>query len=149
MKDSKKAESIAAGRVQIVAPLLAAGLDAGETRELRARICQEHGISERTLRRYVAQYRVQGFEGLRPRTRGRPRDGAIPGDLLEQAILLRREVPSRSVRQIIEILEWEGRAEPGQIKRSTLQEKLAARRFQRRHRNDLWHNDIKYGPYLL
>ncbi len=57
-------------------------------------------------------------------------------------------------------------AEPGQIKRSTLQEKLtekgystrhmrlysqtgvAARRFQKRHRNQLWQSDIKYGPYL-
>ena len=79
---------------------------------------------------------------------------------------LRREVPGRSVAQIIEILEWEGLAEPGQIKRSTLQEKLAqrgystrqmktyaatgiaARRYQQRHRNQLWHSDIKYGPYL-
>ena len=68
--------------------------------------------------------------------------------------------------QIIQILEWEGLAEPGQIKRSTLQEKLtekgyssrqmrmysqtgvAARRFQKRHRNQLWQSDIKYGPYL-
>lgn len=24
----------------------------------------------------------------------------------------------------------------------------AARRFQRRHRNDLWQSDIKFGPYL-
>jgi len=63
-------------------------------------------------------------------------------------------------------LEWEGRIQPGQIKRSTLQERLAqsgystrhmriyaesgvaARRFQQRHRNRLWHSDIKYGPYL-
>lgn len=56
--------------------------------------------------------------------------------------------------------------QPGQIRRSTLQEKLtaqgystrpmrlyaesgvAARRFQQRHRNRLWHSDLKYGPYL-
>ena len=87
-------------------------------------------------------------------------------NILEQAILLRREVPGRSVAQIIQILEWEGRVQPGQIKRSTLQEKLAergystrhmrmyaetgvaARRFQQKHRNRLWHSDIKYGPYL-
>ena len=54
----------------------------------------------------------------------------------------------------------------GQIKRSTLQDKLtergyssrqmrlysqtgvAARRFQKRHRNQLWQSDIKYGPYF-
>lgn len=165
MKDGKKAEEIATNRVQIVAPLLADGLDAGKARDIRVRICQEHGISERTLRRYVSRYRSQGFEGLRPRARRRGRE-AIPPALLEEAILLRREVPGRSVRQIIQILEWEGRAAPGQLKRSTLQERLAAcgyssrhmrtytsagvaaRRFQRRHRNALWHSDIKYGPYL-
>ena len=25
---------------------------------------------------------------------------------------------------------------------------VAARRYQHRHRNRLWHSDIKYGPYL-
>ncbi|MEQ6390395.1 DDE-type integrase/transposase/recombinase [Bacillaceae bacterium S4-13-58] len=25
---------------------------------------------------------------------------------------------------------------------------LRARRFQKKHRNQLWHSDIKYGPYL-
>lgn len=80
--------------------------------------------------------------------------------------MLRREVPSRSVAQIIQILEWEGKVQCGELKRSTLQEKLAsrgystrqmriyadsgvaARRFQRRHRNQLVQSDIKYGPYL-
>jgi transposase InsO family protein len=63
-------------------------------------------------------------------------------------------------------MEWEGLIREGQIKRSTLQEKLsekgystrqmrmysdagiASRRYQKRHRNRLWHSDIKYGPYL-
>ena len=57
--------------------------------------------------------------------------------------------------------------DPGQIRRSTLQDKLtergystrqmriyaetggrAVRRFQKRHRNQLWSSDIKFGPYL-
>lgn len=41
---------------------------------------------------------------------------------MEQAILLRREVLGRSVRQIIQILEWEEIVKPGELKRSTLQE---------------------------
>ena len=90
----------------------------------------------------------------------------IPEALIEEAILLRREVPSRGVPQIIEILEMEGKAPPGFIRKSTLHDRLmergysarhmrlyqqgglAARRFARRDRNDLWHSDIKYGPYL-
>jgi transposase InsO family protein len=75
-------------------------------------------------------------------------------------------VPSRSIPQIIEILEMEGKAPPGFIKRTTLQDKLqergysarqmkmyqqgglAARRFQRLERGDMWHSDIKYGDFL-
>jgi len=168
MKDRKKAEEIAGQRVQLISPLLAEGLDAAQARQIKAQICEQSGISERTLRRYLARYRVEGFAGLKPADRNphRSRD-TIPPDILEQAILLRRQVPRRSVAQIIQILEWEGLAEPGQIKRSTLQDRLAAlgystrqmriyaetggmavRRFQKRHRNQLWTSDIKYGPYL-
>jgi transposase InsO family protein len=167
MKDQKKAEAIAAERVQLLSPLLAEGLDPAKARELKVRICEQTGLSERTLRRYLAKYREEGFGGLKPKGKGRePSEETIPPEVLEQAILLRREVPGRSVAQLIQILEWEGRIQPGEIKRSTLQERLAqrgystrhmrmyaesgvaARRFQQRHRNRLWHSDLKYGPYL-
>jgi putative transposase len=167
MKDQKKAEEIAAQRMQLLSPLLAEGLDNARARQIKARICEESGISERTLRRYLTQYRREGFSGLKPKgKRGCRTSEAIPPEILEQAILLRRQVPSRSISQIIQILEWEGLAEPGQIKRSTLQEKLAergysarhmklyaesgtaARRYQKKYRNQLWHSDLKYGPYL-
>jgi len=166
MKDQKKAEEIAAARVQLLSPLLANGLDVAKVQEVKAQISKEHGISERTIRRYLSMYSLNGFSGLKPKSKGRPPSAAIIPEIVEQAILLRREVPSRSVAQIIQILEWEGKVSPGEIKRSTLQEKLAnrgystrhmrlyadsgvaARRFQHRRRNSLWHSDIKYGPYL-
>jgi Transposase and inactivated derivatives len=167
MKDQKKAESIASERVQLLSPLFAEGLDPAKAREIKRRICEQTGLSERTLRRYLAKYHEEGFGGLKPKGKGRqPSEATIPQEVLEQAILLRREVPSRSVAQLIQILEWEGRIQPGEIKRSTLQERLAhrgystrhmrmyaesgvaARRFQQRHRNRLWHSDLKYGPYL-
>lgn len=167
MRNDKKAEEIAVMRFELISPLLTEDLDPGRAAQLKAQICQASGLSERTIRRYLSQYRTEGFEGLKPKGRtGSKKNGAIPEHLLEQAILLRKEVPSRSVSQIIQILEWEGLAEPGQIKRSTLQDKLtergystrqmrlysqtgaAARRFQKRHRNQLWQSDIKYGPYL-
>jgi transposase InsO family protein len=166
VKNQRQAEEIAAWRVQLLSPLLVAGLDPARARELKAQICAQTGLSERTLRRYLAKYRDLGFEGLKPRGKGRAPTTAIPPAILDQAILLRREVPGRSVAQLIQILEWEGRIEPGQVKRSTLQEQLAqrgystrhmrlyaatgvaARRYQQRHRNQLWHSDLKYGPYL-
>jgi transposase InsO family protein len=166
MKDHQKAEEIAAQRMQLLSPLLADGLDAAKTREIKKNICRQTGLSERTLGRYLARYRAEGFGGLKPKGKGRRSEAAIPSHILNQAIILRREVPTRSVAQIIQIMEWEGLVQEGQIKRSTLQEKLAekgystrqmrmyndagiaARRYQKRHRNRLWHSDIKYGPYL-
>ncbi|SUV00971.1 integrase catalytic protein [Cytobacillus firmus] len=163
MREHKKSEELAVQRFQLISPLLAEGLDAGKVKELRDQIAKASGFSERTIRRYLARFQEDGFGGLKPQGRkGARKSEAISPHLLEQAILLRKEVPSRSVAQIIQILEWEGLAEPGQIKRSTLQEKLtekgystrhmrlysqtgvAARRFQKRHRNQLWQSDIKY-----
>lgn len=165
--DKQKAEDMAAQRVQLLSPLLAEGLDPAKASQIKAVLCEQHGISERTLRRYLARYREEGFNGLKPKPRGRKSaTAAIPESVLEQAILLRREVPGRSVRQIIQILEWEERVKPGEVKRSTLQEKfeergyssrqmrlyenksVAARRFQKRRRMALAQSDIKYGPYL-
>ncbi|MDQ1000346.1 putative transposase [Neobacillus niacini] len=167
MKDHKKAEEIAVQRFQLIAPLLEEGLDAGKAKELKNQLCRTSGLSERTIRRYIEKYRNEGFGGLKPKgISEKGKKEAIPPHLLEQAILLRKEAPTRSVAQIIQILEWEGLAQPGQIKRSTLQEKLtergystrqmklysqtgvAVRRFQKRHRNQLWQSDIKFGPYL-
>lgn len=167
MRDQKKAEEIATQRVQLLAPLLAGGLDAAQASQIKNSICQQTGISERTLRRYLSQYKADGFGGLKPKGKGQRRsEDPIPSNILEQAILLRRQVPTRSIAQIIQILEWEELVQPGQIKRSTLQEKMAlrgysarhmrmyaetgiaARRFQKKYRNQLWHSDIKYGPYL-
>lgn len=80
---------------------------------------------------------------------------------------LKREVPKRSVRQIIKILELEGWAQPGVLKQSTMQRHLydaglgkkqmkryaekretSSRRFCRPHRMELLQGDIKYGPDL-
>jgi transposase len=165
MKDQRKAQEIAAERVQLLSPLLAEGVDTAKAREIRKRICETTGLSERTIRRYLAKYRENGFEGLKPKGKERRTGKTIPDSLLEQAVLLRREVPTRSIAQIIQILEWEKLAEPGELKRSTLQEKLsekgysarhmrmysdsgvAARRFQRKSRNQLWHSD--YPDFLV
>lgn len=167
MKDKQKASEIASQRVQMLAPLFQEGLDPAQQRQIRLRIIEQTGLSERTLRRYLAQYRTEGYEGLYPKGRTLENSTSpIPADILQQAILLRREVPGRSVSRIIEILEMEKQVSPGQIKRTTLQEQLAGggfsarhmrmyqstgsatRRFQHKNRNDLWHSDIKFGPYL-
>lgn len=166
MKEHGKWEEVAANRFQWIAPLLSGDLDTAKAAEMKKQICEKSGLSDRTVRRYLASYRTKGFDGLKPNKKVVNKENILRENLLEEAILLRREAPHRSVRQIIQILEWEGKARPGEIKRSTLQEKLtergyssrqmrlyqstagAVRRFQKSHRNKLWQSDIKFGPFL-
>jgi len=153
-------------RFEMIAPLLDDGLCAAEKRRRRLEILEKHGISERTLRRYLESYRKDGLKGLEPA--GRADAGtfkSIPADVLEVAKELKRELPERSVRNVITILEKEGHVEPGAVPRSTLSHNLlalghstkqlryetgtkAARRFVRVGRNTLWQSDVKFGLHV-
>ena len=53
MRDQKKADEIAEQRVQILSPLLAEGLDSAQARQIKARICEQTGISERTVNSHI------------------------------------------------------------------------------------------------
>lgn len=166
MKDSKKAQETAETRMAVIAPLLAPGLDKEAVRKLRETIAETNHVSQRTLDRYLHAYHSEGFTGLLPEGKNSEVKYKIPPEIVEAAIQLRRELPSRSIPTIIEILELEGKVEPGFLKRTTLQDALqrngysagmmkiyrdptyGSQRFQRLHRNDLWQGDIKYGPVL-
>jgi hypothetical protein len=170
LEKQKERDEKALQKFQIISPLLEEGLDRSAAHSLRLKLAEEQGISERTLRRYVNAYRKEGFEGLKPVERIRYRKDLMPEnyeELLNEAIQLRREVPRRSIEQIILILEAEGRVAPGILKRPTLQRHMyqagfgaehmeiykdarqsSSRRFCKPHRMMLVQGDIKYGPYL-
>lgn len=166
MKDKKKAKEIAEERMRLIAPLLAPDLDCAKMKSLKEEISQTSGVSVRTLERYCKVYFEVGYEGLQPAGKSTP-PYKIPEELVQEAIQLRKELPSRSIPTIIHILESEGKAAPGFLKRTTLQDALAragyaasmmrvyqdngyaSKRFQRVHRHDLWQGDIKYGPTLV
>lgn len=95
MKDKKKADEIATQRMQLLAPLLAEGLDDAKAMKIRKQISEQTGLSDRTLRRYVSQYHSEGFMGLRPKGKisDISREEAVPKCILDEAITLRREVP--------------------------------------------------------
>ena len=157
-------------RYQIIAPLLDEELDEAKRRQLREEIAGKYAISKRSLYRYEAKYREDEFNGLRPMNREKRRSQALPknyDEIVAEAIQLKREVPRRSVRQLIKILEIEGYAAPGVLKQSTLQRHLynagfgvkqmkryaekrenSSKRFCRPHRMELLQGDIKYGPTI-
>ena len=157
-------------RFNMIAPLLDDSLDPASRIRLRESIAEQTGRSVRTLYRYEEAFRNGGFAGLKPEDRTRKLSAALPENfqaVLEQAKQLKRENPKRSISQIIVILELEGWAEPGVLKRSTLQRylyeaglgkkqlkvyneslKSSNRRFCKPHRMMLVQGDLKYGPKL-
>ena len=166
MKDKKLAREIAEQRMVMIAPLLGLPLLSESYYEKRREISKECEVSARTLQRYVDAYNESGIDGLEPKGRVPEQNPVITKEILAEAIRLRREMPSRSVPTIIQILELEGKVGPDVLKRSTLQKALAkmgystsmmkmyqdngyaSQRFARVHRCDLWQGDIKYGPTL-
>jgi transposase InsO family protein len=154
-------------RFEMIAPLLNKDLDQFERRRLRARILETSGISARSLRRYIQQYREQGYKSLshtERKDKGKLR--SVPEVAVDEAVKLRQELPTRSVRRIIEILEGEKLVKPGEVSRTSLNRRLAQRgygaaqlrakrkatkpagRFERRQRNSLWQADLKFGPVV-
>lgn len=169
MNQKQKAEQTAAKRMQYIMPLLVPELDPARLIALKKQQALLHHISYRSISRYYENYLKEDFEGLKPKTPVRKTATVLPDNydlLVEQAVLLRRECPTRSVQDLIRILELEGRVKPGKLKRSTLQHALqkngygarqmqmytakgsASRRCNKQHRCQLYQGDIKYGPYL-
>lgn len=162
-------DEIALERYKIISPILSAleeNADQGKIGLLKSEVCGQAGVSRKTLARWLDRYAQKGFDGLKFQGASTVPQRLIPGELVKEAILLRLEVPNRSIPQIIEILEMEGKASVGFLKRSTLQDRLreegyarsqmklyqkpgvAARRFVRTERNDMWQADIKHSGYL-
>lgn len=168
-KPLKTQAEVATERFNLIAPLVSDGLDKGRRRDLMSEIAERSGLSERTLKRYVDAWEAGGFEALKPK-QGWERPDSSLGESFERvvdaAIELRRESPSRSVADIIKILELEEAISPKSVARSTLQRHLAARgyassqmrmyttkgtaarRFKKEHRNQLWHSDVKYSSFV-
>ena len=132
MNKTSTPEDVASRRMMLIAPLLEEGLDDRGIIELKKRISSESDLSYRTISRYLDAYRADGFSGLKPKTGYKRPSSTLPkhfDELLEQAIILRRELPSRSVSDIIRILELEEMVKPGELSRSTLQRHLQSAGF--------------------
>ncbi|MFA7206523.1 MAG: DDE-type integrase/transposase/recombinase [Saccharofermentanales bacterium] len=157
-------------RYQLIAPLMDDTLDAAKKQGLRKKLAGQNGISERSIYRYESAYSEGGFANLRPKNRdSRPYKGHPEsfGKLIAEAVILKREVPTRSTSQIITILELEGKVNHGILARSTVARHLnnlgygnkqmrmyteagksSSKRFWKQHRMQLLEGDIKYGPKL-
>lgn len=165
------AEDTALQRYQWIAPLLEEGLSPLEKGELRRKIAEKEDISERSLFRYEKLYRDGGFKALFPAYVSKQKyRRKIPDnyeDLILKVAALRLENPSRSIERCILILEQEGDAPKGLLKRPTVQrhmqklgyghrqirkqaenQKNSSARHQKPHRMMMLQADYKDGPKL-
>jgi putative transposase len=121
-------------RFEVIAPLVVRTLQPKERahllRDLAGRLWKLPDgrvirIHARTIARWVARYRALGYAGLLPEVRSdRGRSRVLSEHLVARAVALRQEDPERSVLQIIRLLELEGLAEPGRLKRTTVGDAL-------------------------
>ncbi|MGC8489032.1 MAG: DDE-type integrase/transposase/recombinase [Clostridia bacterium] len=127
-------QSTATFRFEVIAPLAVRQLRPGErahiVRDLSGRLWKTPDgrtirIHARTITRWLARYKARGYAGLMPEERADRGTRRVLGEqILTRAVSLRQEDPERSVLQIIRIMELEGLAELGTIKRTTLSEAL-------------------------
>ena len=169
MNKTQTPDDVAAARLRMITPLLDQSLDASQIIELKKKISENNEISYRSVSRYLKTYLAEGFAGLKPKTGYKRTGNKLPEnfpEIVQQAVILRRECPTRSVTDIIRILELEELIAAGSVSRSTLQRHLqskgfgasqvklyskkgaASRRFAKTNRCMLFQGDIKYGPYL-
>lgn len=172
--DEKQRQEVANFRYGLIAPAVTRKLSPGEQAALLREIASHtydipHGqtkkVSPRTLERYLKAYREGGWEALLPSVRAdKLQCKQIASDVLEKAIALKRENPTRSVRQIMAILELARFVEPGTLKESTLSKQLRRRgmtrktlekgeqgtfrRFEADYANACWQGDVQHTLYL-
>lgn len=148
--DENLRRQIALFRYGLIAPLLQQTQRGAQKAMLEAVAKQVYTLpsgkmqrfSQRSLERYLASYRKGGLDALFPEPRAdRNHPRVLPQAVIERAIALRKEQPLRTVEQLIVMLETEGLAPEGFIRRSTLSahlKKAGVRRAKTLRKQRTW-----------
>ena len=174
-------EEVALARYAVIAPLVCREMGKEELWEEIKRVAGvvhrfpdgNRRVSRRSVRRWRQYYLkgrkhcLPGLEALYPKSRmdqGEPR--VLPPEIVDRAVVLREEMPSRKTGRLIELLELEAKANEQiipELKESTLNYHLRRkkatrrilrtkdrvfRRFQHPHRNACWQGDWADGIWL-
>lgn len=165
-------EKIAYSRYQIILPVIKAGLSE-KTELVKETIGKEHDldnskkhkISIRTLWYWIKKFTEQGLSGLMPKERSdKGKIRIIEDNKLNKALELKKELPQRSTRKVIRLMELNKEIKEDEIKIPTLtrifkekgytkqeltgSETKIRRRFQREEVNSLWQGDVTDGIWL-
>jgi transposase InsO family protein len=170
--DEEKRRELAEFRFTVIAPLVCGEYKSDQKEIIRRGILakthttpsgQVWHVAERTLRTWVARYRLSGLKGLHDKRRStRGRYKAIPSDILEAARKKRKELNSRSIKDILHQLDVQG-IDVSKVSKTTLNvhlnrlgakkekpysEQGAFQRWQKEHINQLWQSDCSDGIWL-
>ena len=102
MENHRAGEAVAFERYRTINPILLAmdeNADNGKIGFLKSEACGYAGISRKTLNRWLNSYAQNGLDGLKYQSGSAVAKKKIPGELVKEVVLLRREVPTRSVPQ--------------------------------------------------
>lgn len=171
MDDTKRTEW-AVFRWGVIAPLESRQLDDDQRQKVLQDILQAvyrtpdgelKQIPQRTVRTWRARHRLYGFEGLLDKVYLTAETcSVIPAAVIDEAVELRNEIPTRSVKRILSILRMKN-IDVSSISRSTLNfhlnrrgatkekhrsEKGTFQPFTKKHANLLWQGDSSGGIYL-
>jgi putative transposase len=135
-KVAQEAQEIALFRISVLGPLVGARLEHGDLlahcRQAAERPWQRPDgeiveVSARTIEAWYYKYQSGGFAALFPKQRKDFRKSkAIPEEVSDLIIRLKREKPRRSVRRIIRILERAKKVERGTLTKSSVHRLLMA-----------------------
>ena len=172
--EEERRTQIALFRYALIASLLNRPLERGEigahlravaAQALRIPYSTRSRLNEETIWRYLARYRGGGFESLKPVPRlDKGSSRRVPEEVIQKAIGLRQELPTRSANTIIQILKRDPTYPPdftlalrtlqgilqqrGATRQKLTGQSKAFRRFERECVNALWQGDMLVGPYL-
>jgi putative transposase len=121
----------------------------------------QRSYSRSTIDRFIAAYHRDGLSGLSPVQRVDKGRGRVSPEWMEEAVRLRRAVPSRSAAQITEIIfrchgvrladrtVREHLVRAGVSRRAlTAEPAKAFGRFEASRRNEIWIGDVLVGPFV-
>ena len=159
-------------RFSILAPLICRKLEDDEYHALKAEILKQTYIRPdgshwkvplRTLNSWLQRHREGGFDKLHDANRSTlGSNRSIPEEILTKAIELRKELPTRSVKTVVKLLNSMGYDVSG-VSKSTLNHHLNRRgasklllagstgsfqRWEQKFANKLWQGDTSSGLWL-
>ncbi len=175
-QDDEAAITLAIFRYQVIAPLVERDESGPAVTKLVADLAEQtfyrpgHGpirLSKRTLYLWLKAYRHGGLEALRPKRRKDRGLARVPWVLIERALKLRQELPTRWTSTLLDILVLEGTWHPPMVlpHRATFDrhlDRLGGSRVQLKvlsspvtikmefkEFGDLWVGDYHHGPIIL